>query len=205
MELLLSDASGTKKEKITVSPVTFEQDYNESLVHQVVTAYLAGARSGTKAQKTRGQVSGGGAKPWRQKGTGRARVGSSRNPIWRSGGRAFAAVPRDFAQKVNKKMYRGAMRSILSELNRQDRLVIVDEFTVQEPKTKLLVKQLANHGAESALILVADWDSNLYLAARNVPKVEVRLCSNLDPASLLVFDKIIMTVDAVRKIEGDLA
>lgn len=205
MELLLTGAGGAKGEKITVSSVAFEQEFNEPLVHQVVTAFLSGSRAGTKAQKTRAQVSGGGAKPWRQKGTGRARAGSIRSPIWRSGGKAFAAVPRDHSQKVNKKMYRGAMRSILSELNRQDRLVVVDSLEVSEPKTKLAKSMFSGLGADQgALVVVSEWNTNLYLSTRNLPKYDVRLAEHVDPAALLSYDKIIMTVDAIRKIEGDL-
>ncbi|MBT4962599.1 MAG: 50S ribosomal protein L4 [Francisellaceae bacterium] len=205
MELSLTDASGAKKEKITVSAIAFEQEFNEPLVHQVVTAYLSGARTGTKAQKTRAQVSGGGAKPWKQKGTGRARCGSIRSPIWRSGGQTFAAQPRDHSQKVNKKMYRGAMRSILSELNRQDRLIIVDSLEITEPKTKLVKKSLSEYGVDKgALIVVAEWNTNLYLSTRNMSKIDVRLANQIDPTSLLSYDKIVMTVDAIRKIEGEL-
>lgn len=205
MELLLTGAGGAKGEKIQVSSVAFEQEFNEPLVHQVVTAFLSGARAGTKAQKTRAQVSGGGAKPWRQKGTGRARAGSIRSPIWRAGGRAFAAVPRDHSQKVNKKMYRGAMRSILSELNRQERLVVVDSLELAEPKTKLAKTMLTDLGLDKgALVVVADWNTDLYLATRNLPKYDVRLAEHVDPAALLSYEKVVMTVDAVRKIEGEL-
>ena len=205
MELLLTGVGGTKEGKIEVSSVAFEQEFNEALVHQVVTAYLSGGRQGTKAQKNRSAVRGGGAKPWRQKGTGRARAGTIRSPRWRTGGKTFAAVPRDFSQKVNKKMYRGAMRSILSELNRQGRLVIVDTLDIKEPKTKLAKKALNDVGAEKgALIIVEEWDSNLYLSTRNIPNFEVRLADQIDPASLLAYDKVIVTVEAVRKIEGDL-
>jgi large subunit ribosomal protein L4 len=186
---------------IKVSEATFGRAFSEPLVHQVVTAYLAGARSGTKAQKNRSAASGGGRKPWRQKGTGRARVGTIRSPIWRGGGRAFAAQPRDHAQKVNRKMYRGALQAIFSELVRQDRLVIVDKFEVTEPRTAELKKRLAEMGVDKGLIITSEMNGNLYLASRNIPGVHSLDVNGIDPVSLVSADKVIMTVDAVKKLE----
>jgi len=190
---------------VSVSDSTFAREYNESLVHQVVTAYLAGARQGTRAQKTRAEVSGGGKKPWRQKGTGRARAGSIRSPIWRSGGVAFAAKPQDHSQKVNRKMYRAALRSIISELARQDRLMVIEKLDLEAPKTRLLVKQLGEYGVDNVLIVASEVDKNLYLAARNLHKVDVRDVDGVDPVSLIGHDKVMVTVDAVKKIEEMLA
>lgn len=190
---------------VTVSEVAFGKEFNEPLVHQVVTAYMAAGRQGSKAQKTRSEVSGGGKKPWRQKGTGRARAGTIRSPLWRSGGVTFAAKPRDFEQKVNRKMYRGAMRCILSELVRQERLVVVDSFDVAEPKTKALVAKLKQLGVQSALIVASDISENLYLSARNLPKVDVCDVQAADPVSLIAHDKVVVTVDALKKIEELLA
>lgn len=186
---------------IKVSEATFGRDFSEALVHQVVTAYLAGARAGTKAQKNRSAVSGGGAKPWRQKGTGRARAGTIRSPIWRGGGKTFAATPRDHSQKVNRKMYRGAMQSILSELLRQDRLIVVKDLDVAEPKTKALVEDLAKLGVEKGLIVTSDANENVYLASRNIPGLYTIDVAGLDPVSLVAADKVVLTVDAVAKIE----
>lgn len=190
---------------VTVSEVAFAKEFNEPLVHQVVTAFMAGARQGSKAQKTRSQVSGGGKKPWRQKGTGRARAGTIRSPIWRSGGVTFAATPRDHSQKVNRKMYRGAMRCILSELVRQERLVVVDSFDVDQPKTKLMAAKLKELNAEGALIVASEVSENVYLASRNLPKVDVCDAQAVDPISLIAHDKVIVTVDALKKIEEQLA
>ncbi|WP_299256053.1 50S ribosomal protein L4 [uncultured Kushneria sp.] len=190
---------------VEISDETFGKEFNEALVHQVVTAYLAGARQGTRAQKNRSEVSGGGKKPWRQKGTGRARAGSIRSPIWRTGGVTFAARPQDHSQKVNRKMYRAAMRSILSELVRQERLVAVDAFTVDSPKTKQLVGRLSDLGLEKVLIVTDELDQNLYLAARNIPNVDVIEASSADPVSLIAYDKVLMTVPALRKFEEKLA
>jgi len=187
--------------KIEVSDATFGRDFSEALVHQVVTAYLAGARSGTKAQKTRSEVRGGGRKPWKQKGTGRARAGTIRSPIWRGGGQTFAAKPQDHSQKVNRKMYRGALQAILSELLRQDRLVVLDSFDLAEPKTTELLAKLAERGVDRGLIVTAEVAENLFLACRNVPNVYVLDVASLDPVSLVGADKVIMTVDAVKKIE----
>ena len=186
---------------IKVSEATFGRDFSEALVHQVVTAYLAGARAGTKAQKNRSAVSGGGAKPWRQKGTGRARAGTIRSPIWRSGGKTFAATPRDHSQKVNRKMYRGAMQAILSELLRQERLVVVNSIELAEPKTKALIDQLAELGFEKGLIVTSDVNENLYLASRNIPGVYTVDVSGIDPVSLVGAEKVVLTVDAVEKIQ----
>jgi len=186
---------------IKVSEATFGRDFSEALVHQVVTAYLAGGRAGTKAQKNRAATRGGGKKPWRQKGTGRARAGTIRSPIWRGGGATFAATPRDHSQKVNKKMYRGAMQAILSELVRQERLVIVDGFDVAEPRTGALVSKLADLGVETGLIVTSELDGNVFLASRNIPGVYTLDVSSIDPVSLVAAEKVIMTVDAVEKIQ----
>jgi large subunit ribosomal protein L4 len=186
---------------IKVSDATFGREFSEALVHQVVTAYLAGGRAGTKSQKNRSAVSGGGKKPFRQKGTGRARAGTIRSPIWRGGGVTFAAVPRDHAQKVNKKMYRGAMQTILSELVRQDRLLIVNAFDLSEPKTSALNAKLAELGFETGLIVTAELEENVYLAARNIPGVYTLDVAGIDPVSLVAADKVIMTVEAVEKIQ----
>ncbi|TXS96633.1 50S ribosomal protein L4 [Parahaliea maris] len=201
MELNVVKPGNAEAGKVSVSDVAFAREYNEDLVHQVVTAYLAGARQGTRAQKTRSDVSGGGKKPWRQKGTGRARAGTIRSPIWRSGGVTFAARPQDHSQKVNRKMYRAALRSIMSELARQDRLVVVESVEVEAPKTKLLAKQLGDYGIDNVLIVTAEVDGNLYLAARNLHKVDVRDVDGVDPVSLIAYDKVMVTVDAVKKFE----
>ncbi len=190
---------------VQLADAVFGAEYKPALIHQVVTAYMAAARSGTVAQKSRSDVSGGGAKPFRQKGTGRARAGTSRGPIWRGGGRAFAAQPRNYGQKVNRKMYRGAVRSILSELARQDRLVVVPEFVVDGPKTRLLADKLQGLSLTGALILVEDFDENLYLAARNLPHVDVLTADEADPVSLIAFDTLVATEGAIRKLEERLA
>jgi large subunit ribosomal protein L4 len=189
------------KEKITVSDAVFAADYKESLVHQLVTAYMAAGRAGTKAQKNRAAVSGGGAKPWRQKGTGRARAGTIRSPIWRSGGVTFAAQPRDYTQKVNRKMYRSGIRSILSELARQDRLVVVEDITVDAPKTKQLLGKLSDLGVSKTLIVTETGDEKLYLSARNLPHVEVSDVAGLNPVNLVRYEHVVVTVGAVRAIE----
>jgi len=194
-------SKGAQPQDFPVSDATFAREFNEALVHQVITAYLAAGRAGTKAQKTRAEVSGGGAKPWRQKGTGRARVGSIRSPIWVGGGRAFAAKPRSFAQKVNRKMYRGALRAMLSELARQERLLVVNGIELEAPKTKLLVSQLKSWSLDNVLIVVEAIDEKLFLAARNLPDVEVVEVSGLNPVSLARHDKVLMTVGAVKMIE----
>ena len=186
---------------VTVSDAAFARDYNESLVHQLVTAYLAGARQGSKAQKNRSDVSGGGAKPWRQKGTGRARAGTSRGPIWRTGGVTFAARPRDYDQKLNKKMYRAAMQAIWSELVRQDRLVVVDSFDVADHKTKAFAAKLSGMDLSNVLIVDEEINKNVYLASRNLPQVAVAEATGVDPVSLISFDKVLVTVSALKKVE----
>jgi large subunit ribosomal protein L4 len=186
---------------LELADAAFGVPFNEPLVHQVVTAYLARGRAGTKAQKTRAEVRGGGAKPWRQKGTGRARAGTTRGPLWVGGGRAFAAKPRSFAQKVNRKMYRGAMRSMISELLRQDRLVLTGELAVSAPKTKELVGKLAELGVPSALLVVEGFSENLWLAARNLPGVQVLEAAEVDPVSLAAADKVVMTAAAAKVLE----
>ncbi|MBG23072.1 MAG: 50S ribosomal protein L4 [Idiomarinaceae bacterium] len=201
MELTFKDAKGA----LEVSEATFGREFNEALIHQVVVAYAAGARQGTKAQKTRSEVAGGGKKPWRQKGTGRARAGTIRSPIWRSGGTTFAAKPRSHDQKVNKKMYRGAMKSILSELVRQDRLVVVESFGVDSPKTKQLAAKLKEMELNDVLIVTKELDENLFLASRNLHKVDARDVQAVDPVSLIAFEKVLMTADAVKQLEEALA
>lgn len=201
MELVLKDAQSA----LEVSDATFGREFNEALVHQVVVAYAAGARQGTRAQKTRSEVRGGGKKPWRQKGTGRARSGTIRSPIWVGGGVTFAARPQDHSQKVNKKMYRGAVKSILSELVRQDRLIVVENFSVEAPKTKELKAKLQGMDLKDVLIITEELDENLFLAARNLYKVDVRDVQGIDPVSLIAFDKVLVTADAVKKIEESLA
>lgn len=196
MELAISGGSA-----IEVSNETFGRDFSEALVHQVVTAYLSGGRAGTRAQKNRSEVRGGGKRPWRQKGTGRARAGTIRSPLWRGGGRTFAARPQDHSQKVNRKMYRGALQAILSELVRQERLVVLDGLELKAPKTGELMKKLSQLGFEKGLIVTAEVESNLFLAARNIPDVYTLDVTGLDPVSLVAADKVIMTVDAVKKIE----
>jgi large subunit ribosomal protein L4 len=197
MELQIANGKGGVK----VSDANFARDFNEGLVHQVVTAYLAGARAGTKAQKNRAAVSGGGAKPWRQKGTGRARAGTIRSPIWVGGGRTFAASPRDFSQKVNRKQYRVAISVILSELVRQDRLVVVNDFKVDAPKTREMVGKLNDLGVEGCLIVTEDADENLYLSARNLHKVNIIDLAELNPVDLVSAEKVVMTADVVNKVE----
>lgn len=187
--------------ELTVSDETFGREYNPALVFQVVNAYQAAGRAGTKAQKTRAEVRGGGRKPWSQKGTGSARAGSIRSPIWVGGGRAFAASPRDFSQKVNRKMYRGAIRSMLSELIRQDRLVITSEISLEAPKTKLLLTQLRNLALDNVLIIVEAIDEKLFLAARNLPHVEVLPAAAVNPVSLARHQKVLATVGAVKLLE----
>lgn len=197
--------AGADAGTVEVSDATFGKEFNESLVHQVVTAYFAAGRQGTRAQKTRSEVRGGGKKPWRQKGTGRARAGTIRSPIWRGGGKTFAAVNRDHSQKVNRKMYRGALQCIMSELVRQDRLVVVDEFTVGEPKTKAVAAKLKELDLANVLIVTDSVDENLYLGSRNLPKVDVRDADGVDPVSLIAFEKVLVTVPALKKLEEALA
>lgn len=206
MELKLTTATGrASKNSVELSDGNFGRDFNETLVHQVVTAYMAAARAGTKAQKTRAQVSGGGAKPFRQKGSGRARAGTIRSPLWRSGGTTFAAVPRSYEQKVNKKMYRAALRSILSELVRQERLVVVDKFDLDTPKTKQLNEKLKAMALDNVLIVDSAINDNLFLSARNLPHVDVVEAKRVDPVSLVRFEKVVMTTAAVAAIEEMLA
>lgn len=206
MELKLTTATGKASTKsIEVSDANFSREFNEALVHQAVTGYLAGARSGTRAQKTRSDVRGGGKKPWKQKGTGRARSGTIRSPIWRSGGVTFAARPKDWSQKLNRKMYRAAIQSILSELVRTERLVVVGSFTVDAPKTKDMVERLGKLGTSNVMIVTQDMSDNLYLSTRNLHHVGVCDANNVDPVSLIRFEKVIMTADAVKKIEETLA
>lgn len=201
MELSVIKAGNAAAGTVSVSDATFAREYNEDLVHQVVTAYMAGSRQGSRAQKNRAAVSGGGRKPWRQKGTGRARAGTNSSPIWRSGGVTFAAQPQDHSQKVNRKMYRAALRTIMSELARQDRLIVVESLEMEVPKTKELVKQLGEFGLDNVLIVSAELDTNLYLASRNLHKVDVRDVASADPVSLVAYDKVMVTVDAVKKFE----
>lgn len=186
---------------VDVSDTTFGREFNEALVHQVVVSYMAGSRQGTKAQKTRSEVQGGGRKPFRQKGTGRARAGTIRSPIWRGGGTTFAAKPRDHSKKVNKKMYRGAMQAILSELVRQDRLVVAEEFTVAEPKTKEVAAKLKELDLTNVLIVVEEVDENLYLGARNLKDVDVIDVQGVNPVNLIGFEKVLFTVGALKKAE----
>jgi len=205
MDLNIKSGNSGETQTLQVSDKIFSADYNEALIHQVVTAYMSGGRAGTKANKSRAAVSGGGAKPFRQKGMGRARAGTIRSPIWRSGGVTFAASPRNYAQKVNRKMYRGAICSILSELLRQDRLVAVDEFKVEAPKTKELLAKLKAFDVDEVLIVSDQNDENIYLAARNLHNVDVCDVNELDPVSLLDFDKVLITSGAVKKIEERLS
>lgn len=200
MQLNVNGASA-----IEVNNTVFDAAYNETLIHQAVVAYMAAGRQGTRGQKTRAEVSGGGKKPWRQKGTGRARAGSSRSPIWRSGGTTFAAKPQDHAQKINRKMYRAAIRSILSELVRTERLVIVESFAVDAPKTKELVTKLQALDLKDVLIVTDAFDTNLWLAARNLPSVDYTQAAGSDPVSLIAYEKVLITVPAIKKIEEVLA
>ncbi|MEJ2554155.1 MAG: 50S ribosomal protein L4 [Gammaproteobacteria bacterium] len=205
MDLNIVNAKGASAGNVTVPEAVFGREFNETLVHQVITAYLAGARAGTHAQKTRTQVRGGGAKPFRQKGTGRARAGTIRSPLWRGGGKVFAAVPADYSQKVNKQMYRSALRSILSELNRQERLVVVKEFAVKQPKTAELVGKLKPLGMDDVLIVTDSADTALYLAARNLPYVDVREVGEVDPVSLVKYEKVLLTAGAAQQLGERLA
>jgi len=200
MKLKVTNA-GAGSAEVEVADATFALAFNEDLVHQVVTAYMAAGRAGTKAQKTRSEVRGGGRKPWNQKGSGSARAGSIRSPIWVGGGRAFAAKPRDFSQKVNRKMYRGAMRSMFSELVRQDRLLVTDGIVLEAPKTRLLANHLKSLSLDNVLIIVEALDEKLFLAARNLPGVEVVAVGAVNPVSLAAHDKVLATVAAVKLIE----
>lgn len=192
-------------DKVSVSDEAFAADFNETLVHQLVVSYMSAARSGSKAQKTRSDVRGGGAKPFRQKGTGRARAGTIRSPLWRSGGVTFAASPRDYSKKMNKKMYRAGMRSIVSELVRQERLVIVDKLEIEQPKTKLMISRLAELGIDKGLLVTDGLDSNVYLSARNIPNLMVVDVAIVDPLSLVRHDKVVMDKAALIKLEERLA
>lgn len=200
MELNITTPSGAAG-AISVSDAAFSRAYNQDLVHQVVVAYQAAARQGSKAQKNRAAVAGGGKKPWSQKGSGRARAGTASSPIWRAGGVTFAAQPRSFEQKVNKKMYRAAMQCIMSELARQERLVVLESLELSAPKTKELVKSLAQYDIADALIVTEELSENLYLASRNLHKIGVIDAQAIDPVSLVGFDKVIVTVAALKKIE----
>ena len=202
MELNIAAPKGSKSGTVTVSDASFGREYNQDLIHQAVVAYLANARQGTKKQKTRSEVSVGGRKPWRQKGTGRARAGTIRSPIWRGGGNAFAArSDQNHSKQLNKKMYRAALQSILSELARQDRLVVVESFDLDEPKTKGLISRLNDFGVDDVLIITEEVSQNLYLSARNLHRVDVRDASGVDPVCLINYDKVMVTVSALKKIE----
>jgi len=206
MELPIhSFANGGNTGSLAVADAVFAQPYKEALVHQIVTAYFAGARQGTKAQKTRAEVRGGGAKPWKQKGMGRARAGTSRGPLWRSGGRAFAARPRSYDQKVNRKMYRGALCSILSELIRQDRLLVVDQLDVQEKKTKSLIAVLEKFGLNDVLLVADDVSDALYLSARNLHWVGLADVEAIDPALLISFAKVVVSQAALTRLQEQLS
>ncbi len=206
MNLNISEpGKGVSERAVDVSETTFGRQYNEALVHQVVVAYMAGARQGTRAQKTRSEVNGGGRKPFRQKGTGRARAGTIRSPIWRGGGVTFANKTQDFSQKVNRKMYRGAMQSILSELIRQDRMVVAEDFSVDAPKTKQVLALLKELDLDSVLIVVEEVDENLYLAARNLRNIDVIDVQGVNPVNLIGFDKVLFTVGALKKAEEALS
>ncbi len=205
MDLNMLNASGASAGNVAVPEAVFGRDFNETLVHQVVTAYLAGARSGTHAQKTRSQVRGGGAKPFRQKGTGRARAGTIRSPLWRGGGKTFAAVTADYSQKVNKQMYRSALRAILSELHRQERLVVVDEFSLEQPKTRDLLAKLKALGLDNVLVVSDAADEAMYLAARNLNDVDVSSPAEINPVSLVKHEKVLMTAAAVKQLAERLA
>lgn len=196
---------GVSDKAVELSETTFGRQFNEALVHQVVVSYLAGARQGTRAQKTRSEVNGGGRKPFRQKGTGRARAGTIRSPIWRGGGQTFAAKPQDFSQKVNRKMYRGAMQSILSELIRQERLIVTEGFAVDAPKTKEVLERLKSFDLENVLVVVEEVDENLYLGARNIRNVEVIDVDAVNPVNLIGYEKVLFTVGALKKAEELLA
>ncbi len=205
MELALTVPGKKTRKKISLPDEAFAREFNEPLVHQTVVTYLAGARQGSAKQKNRAEVNGGGRKPWRQKGTGRARAGTIRSPIWRSGGRAFAARPRDYSKKLNRKMYRRAMQCILSELIRQERLIVVDDFVLETHKTKDLVARLKEFELENVLIVAEQVEQNLYLAARNLHKVDVLDAEAIDPVSLIGFEKVLCTVAAMKQIEGMLS
>ena len=201
MNLSLAENKGT----VELTDASFGREYNEGLVHQVLVAFMAGSRQGSRAQKNRSRVSGGGKKPWRQKGTGRARAGTSRSPIWRSGGVTFAAQPQEHSVKVNKKMYRGALRCIWSELIRQERLVVVEDLVIEQPKTKVLVEKLRDLGLSETLIVVEKIDDNLRLASRNLSKTDVRDLTHLDPLCLISKEKVLVTAGALKGLEAALS
>ena len=201
MNLSLAENKGT----VEVTDASFGREYNEGLVHQVLVAFMAGSRQGSRAQKNRSRVSGGGKKPWRQKGTGRARAGTSRSPIWRSGGVTFAAQPQEHSVKVNKKMYRGALRCIWSELIRQERLVVVEDLVIEQPKTKALVEKLRDLGLSETLIVVEEIDDNLRLASRNLSKTDVRDLTHIDPLCLISNEKVLVTAGALKGLEAALS
>ncbi len=205
MELALTVPGKKTRKKISLPDEAFAREFNEPLVHQTVVTYLAGARQGSVRQKNRSEVRGGGRKPWRQKGTGRARAGTIRSPIWRGGGLAFAARPRDYGKKLNRKMYRSAMRCIVSELIRQQRLIVVDDFSLESHKTKELVGKLREFELDNVLIITGEVERNLYLAARNLHKVDVLDAQAIDPVSLIGFDKVLCTVAAMKQMEGMLS
>ncbi|EGL54788.1 MULTISPECIES: 50S ribosomal protein L4 [Methylophaga] len=205
MDLQLQSFDGKKAGNITVSDALFDREYNESLVHQVVTAYLAGARSGTHAQKSRSDVSGGGRKPFSQKGSGRARAGTIRSPLWRSGGKTFAATNRDYSKKVNRKMYRSALAVILSELRRNDALIVVDKVEVDSPKTKDLLSKTESLGVSNALIVTENAAGNLALASRNLYDIAATDAAHINPVALLRFEKVVMSEDSIRKLEESYA
>ena len=203
MSVQLNITGGTGS--VDLSDENFSASFKQTLIHQVVTAYLAGGRSGTSSQKSRSEVSGGGKKPWRQKGTGRARAGTIRSPIFTGGGQTFARSTRDYSQKINRKMYRGAMRSIVSELARQDRLVIVDSISVSKPNTQQMVALLASAGIEKGLIMLAEDDANVVLSARNIPNVEVTTVASVNPVSLVAHEKILMSADTAKLLDEKLS
>ncbi len=205
MDFKTTALDGGKSKKVELSDEVFGREFNETLIHQVVVAYMAGGRAGTRAHKNRSAVSGGGAKPWRQKGTGRARAGTIRSPLWRGGGKTFASSPQNYSQKVNKKMRRGAMRSILSELARQERLMLVEDLGVDSPKTKGLATKLKGAGLDNVLLVTEAFDQNLHLAARNLVNVATAEAAHVDPVSLIAYDKVLMTVAAAKKVEEMLA
>ena len=201
MDLKIQKSGKKQASKISVADNVFAAEFNEPLIHQVLVSYMAGSRSGTKAHKSRSEVRGGGRKPWRQKGTGRARAGTIRSPLWRGGGVTFAAKPRDYSKKINKKMYKGAMRSIFSALVRQERFVCIDEFNVDDSKTKSVKDKLSKLGLKEVLIITEALTENLYLGARNIPKVDVMDTNEIDPYSLIGFEKVLITQAAVEKVE----
>lgn len=205
MQVSVISTMGAAKSQLELADATFGKEFNEALIHQVVTAYLAGGRAGTRGQKTRAEVRGGGAKPFRQKGTGRARAGTIRSPLWRGGGKVFAATTQDHSQKINKKMYRVALQSILSELVRQGRLVAVDQLDVDQPKTKALIEKLKSLDAQDALIVVDSASDALLLSARNLPKISVVSVDQVDPVRLVAHEKVIATTAALKKLEERLA